>query len=173
MFWMSKSNKSEIHFSDFKPLFTCTLFILSVRKTLKYWSVQLKSVAHWPEEYAKYPVFSSFEADFCTKNGNSPPQWYWRWELVKDLMWFRIFTRKTGFQPCWRPFFWTEKPSQVLWRPFFLWRSPIFGHKNLLNLIQDRSKSWSRSFDVVSSLQNSPPHCKFLAARLARIVTKT
>ena len=31
------------------------------------------SPPHWPEEYAKYPVFSTFEADFCTKNGNSSP----------------------------------------------------------------------------------------------------
>ena len=28
---------------------------------------------HCPEEYAKYPVFSTFEADFCTQNKNSPP----------------------------------------------------------------------------------------------------
>ena len=28
---------------------------------------------HWSEEYAKYPVFGTFEADFCTKNENSPP----------------------------------------------------------------------------------------------------
>ena len=33
---------------------------------------------HWPEEYAKHPVFGTFETDFCTKNENSPPQWYWR-----------------------------------------------------------------------------------------------
>ena len=29
---------------------------------------------HWPEKYAKYPVFSTFEADFALKNENSPPQ---------------------------------------------------------------------------------------------------
>ena len=28
---------------------------------------------HRPEEYVKYLVFSTFEADFCTKNENSPP----------------------------------------------------------------------------------------------------
>ena len=28
---------------------------------------------HRPEEYAKYSVFSIFEADFRTKNENSPP----------------------------------------------------------------------------------------------------
>ena len=28
---------------------------------------------HRPEENAKYPFFSTFEADFCTKNENSPP----------------------------------------------------------------------------------------------------
>ena len=33
----------------------------------------------------------------------------------------------------------------------------MFGHENRLNLINDRSKSGSRSFGVVFSLQNSPP----------------
>ena len=28
---------------------------------------------HWPETYAKYYAFSAFEADFCSKNENSPP----------------------------------------------------------------------------------------------------
>ena len=28
---------------------------------------------YWPEEYAKHPVFGTFEADFCTKNENIPP----------------------------------------------------------------------------------------------------
>ena len=28
---------------------------------------------HWPEEYAQYSVFSTFEANFCSKNKNSPP----------------------------------------------------------------------------------------------------
>ena len=28
---------------------------------------------HSPEEYAKYPVLSTFEADFCPKNKNSSP----------------------------------------------------------------------------------------------------
>ena len=27
---------------------------------------------HWPKKYAKY-VFSAFEANFCSKNENSPP----------------------------------------------------------------------------------------------------
>ena len=31
------------------------------------------SSPNWPEEYAKYPVFSTFEANFCTKNKNSTP----------------------------------------------------------------------------------------------------
>ena len=29
---------------------------------------------HWPEEYAKYPVFSIFEADFCPENRIASPQ---------------------------------------------------------------------------------------------------
>ena len=29
--------------------------------------------SHWPEEYAKHPVFGTFEANFCTKNENIPP----------------------------------------------------------------------------------------------------
>ena len=62
-----------------------------------------------------------------------------------------IWTAKTGLQPVF----------------FFFWRSPKFGQKNRLNLIYDRLKPGSRSFDVVFSLQNSPlPHCKFLATRL-------
>ena len=28
---------------------------------------------YWPEEYAKYPVFSTIETNFCTKNKNSFP----------------------------------------------------------------------------------------------------
>ena len=52
---------------------------------------------------------------------------------------------------------------------FLFWRSPKFGQKNQLNLSEDRSKSGSRSLEVVSSLQNiaKPHHCKFLATRLA------
>ena len=30
------------------------------------------SIPYWPEMNAKYRVFSSFEADFCSKNENSP-----------------------------------------------------------------------------------------------------
>ena len=41
---------------------------------------------HWPEKYAKYHVFSAFEADICSKNENSPPQCNWRAEVVKDLL---------------------------------------------------------------------------------------
>ena len=28
---------------------------------------------HWPKKYAKYHAFSAFEADFSSKNENSPP----------------------------------------------------------------------------------------------------
>ena len=27
---------------------------------------------HWPKKYAKYHIFSAFEADFCSKYENSP-----------------------------------------------------------------------------------------------------
>ena len=29
--------------------------------------------AHWHAEYVRYPVFSTFETNFCTKSENSPP----------------------------------------------------------------------------------------------------
>ena len=59
--------------------------------------------AHWPEENAKYYVFSTFEADFCTKNKNSslPLALAMRIGQEPEV----ISTRKTGFQPGWRPFF--------------------------------------------------------------------
>ena len=50
-----------------------------------------------------------------------------------------------------------RKTVSILLDTFFFWRSPMFGHENRLNLINDRSKSGSRSFGVVFSLQNSPP----------------
>ena len=56
---------------------------------------------------------------------------------------------------------------------FFVWRLSKLGQKNQLNLIEDRLKCGSRSFDVVSSLQNSSPHCKFLATRLAVMLQLT
>ena len=40
------------------------------------------------KKYAKLPVFSAFEADFCFKNENSPSQWDWRAEIVKELLLF-------------------------------------------------------------------------------------
>ena len=41
---------------------------------------------HWPKKYAKYHVFSAFEADFCSKNENSPPQRDLRAEVMKHLL---------------------------------------------------------------------------------------
>ena len=46
------------------------------------------SPPHWQEKYAKYHVFSAFEAGFCSKNENSPPQWDWGAEVLKDLRLF-------------------------------------------------------------------------------------
>ena len=77
-----------------------------------------------------------------------------------------ILTRKNGFQPVLRSFFfeiiliWTKKRPNFGEDLFFgrRGRSSYFGQKNRPNLITDRSKSGSRSCDVVSSLQNSPPN---------------
>ena len=59
-------------------------------------------------------------------------------------MWFR--PEKLGFSL-----------SEYLFFFFFFWRPFQFGQKNWLNLMKDRSKPGLRLFDVVSSLQNSPP----------------
>ena len=49
---------------------------------------------HWLENYGKYPVFSTFEADFCTKNENiSPTVLAMRVGREPDV----ILSRKTGF----------------------------------------------------------------------------
>ena len=74
-----------------------------------------------------------------------------------------ISNKKTGFQLGWRLFCWGH--VNLNWKSvpisvdtfIFCWRSPIFGDKNRLNSIEDRLKSRSRSFDVASSLQNTPP----------------
>ena len=38
---------------------------------------------HWPEKYAKYHVFCTFEADFWTKNENNPPKRNWNVAWVR------------------------------------------------------------------------------------------
>ena len=64
---------------------------------------------HWPEKCSKTHVFSAFEADFCSKNENSPPQRDLGAEVVKDLPWFgpakwnNLLVELT--QSWWRPFF--------------------------------------------------------------------
>ena len=45
---------------------------------------------HWPEKYAKSHVFSAFEADFCSKNENSPPK-----EIGEPKLW-RSCRHSTG-----------------------------------------------------------------------------
>ena len=52
--------------------------ILVIQPTLR--GIPISNVAreglqtpHWPEKYAKYHVFSAFEADFCSKIENRPP----------------------------------------------------------------------------------------------------
>ena len=57
-------------------------------------------------QYAKYPIFSTFETDFCTKSENSSPYWHWQWEC--DCFGFRLeenSVAKNLSQPMWRPFF--------------------------------------------------------------------
>ena len=90
---------------------------------------------------------------------------------VSDKNWSktkRDWDQKTGLQPGWRPFFFfgdhpnlKRKTVSISVKTFFFWRSPKFRQKNRLNLIADRSKSGSRLFDVVSSLQNSPLTANF------------
>ena len=64
-----------------------------------HWNVDgcsASSVARGAEEYAKYSVFSTFEADFCTEKENSPPH-----PLALAMSIGQgpdvISTRKTGF----------------------------------------------------------------------------
>ena len=76
---------------------------------------------HWPEEYAKYPAFSAFEADFFTKNENSLPQYDFGNENWSN-----------GQGPDFDQKNWLK--AFVL----FFQRSQIFGHKIRLNLIEDR-----------------------------------
>ena len=122
---------------------------------------------HWPEKYAKYHVFSVFEAD-----ENSPP-WNWPSEVVKELLWFGPWARKLEFlfflphlklvrKTDWRPFFFgdhlisAKKTVPNLVKTFFLvitW----FWQKNRLNLIEDWWKFWSSLFTVVSNFHKSPP----------------
>ena len=99
---------------------------------------------YWPEEYAIYPVFSTFETDFCTKNENSPPNG------TGNENWSRTLRNIDQFEQSWDVY-------RLYFSEDFFWRSPKFGQKNRLNLSEDRSKCGSRSFDVVSSLQNSTP----------------
>ena len=45
---------------------------------------------HWPEKYAKSHVFSAFEADFCSRNENSPPP--------KEIFW-KVETTVSNLEP--------------------------------------------------------------------------
>ena len=51
---------------------------------------------HRPEEYSKYPVFSTFEADFCTKSKNSSPPIILSMRIGQEP--YVKLTRKTRFQ---------------------------------------------------------------------------
>ena len=75
-----------------------------------------------------------------------------------------ILSRKSGFQPVGGPFF--EDHFILDGKTVSIWEKTFFGGRrgeitlywteNRLNLIKDQSKSGSRLFDSVSSLQNSP-----------------
>ena len=70
-------------------------------------------------------------------------------------------TRKTGFQLDKDLFFlrspkFGQKNQLNFSVDLFFLRSRKFGQKNRLNLSEDQSKCGSRSFHVVSSLQNNP-----------------
>ena len=74
---------------------------------------------HWPEKYAKSHIFSGFEADFCSKNKNSPPQRDLGAEVVKELPWFG---RKNRSNLWFRP----KNLSQFRWRLFFFFEDHLF-----------------------------------------------
>ena len=99
---------------------------------------------HWSEKYAKYHVFSAFDADFCSKNENNPQMglairscegfaahWYRKVEffssgphlkLVRKTDWIWVKTFFFGNHPLS-----AGKTVQFWWRPFF-W-SPDFAEK--------------------------------------------
>ena len=145
------------------------------------------SPSHWPEKYAKYQVFSAFKDDFCSNNENSdPPQWDWRWEDVKNLLWFRPekwsfflsgphlkLIRKTDWIWVKIFFFWdhlisAEKNVSILVKTFFFWRPPEFDKKRTPQSDSSPMKIWVKFVCCCFQLpKNSPtPHCEFLATCL-------
>ena len=48
-----------------------TIFPYSISSVARG-SVRGSSPPHWPKKYAKSHLFGAFEADFCSKNENSP-----------------------------------------------------------------------------------------------------
>ena len=116
------------------------------------------SLSHWPEKYAKYHVFSGFEAEFCSENENTPPPPPLGLAM-RSCEGLAVIHLKL-----------VRKKNDCIWAKtffyfiFYLEITPIWT-VNRHNLIQDRLKSGSRSFVVFSSLQNSPPKCKFVATR--------
>ena len=66
------------------------IFLSSVAGARRY------SSPHWRKQYAKYSVFNTFVADFCSKNKNNPPlALAMKVSQGPDV----ISTTKTGFQP--------------------------------------------------------------------------
>ena len=69
------------------------------------------SLFRWPEKNATYHVFSAFDADFCSKNENSPP------------------STGIGDQKLWKTCCDMDQKTGV-----FFWTSPKVGQKSWLNL---------------------------------------
>ena len=125
------------------------------------------SPPHWPEKYAKWHVFSAFEADFFSKHENSLPEGIW-WPSCEG---FAVIRAEEPLNFRFRP----KNPSQFWWGPFFLEITCFWAEKpfqfppknqsqfriqfriNRLNLIRKQWKFGSRSLTVVSLFQKSPP----------------
>ena len=58
---------------------------------------------------------------------------------------------------------------EILAGYLFFWRSPDFGQKNRLHLCENQPKYGSTSFDVVSSLRNTPLPPKQIPGTLLQI----
>ena len=101
---------------------------------------------HWPAKYAKYHVFCAFEANFCSKNENSP-QTGFRSRSCEGLavIWTRIveFFGSGAHPKSVKTFFLDHlisagKTLRISVKTFFIFlRSPDFGRKNTLNCGED------------------------------------
>ena len=126
---------------------------------LKFTSIQYSPppLPHWPEENAKYSAFSTFKAEFCTKNKNSLPI------RIGDENWSRTYRNRL------------EKLGFSLAEELFLfWRSPKFGQKTDRKTNQNLGKVvCSSGLRNVQSVQmhrgpptsGGPPHLTYRAQK--------